>query len=759
MDQNDLLGFENCCVQEQLPRCQARCPFHLDVRGFMTQMRKGQMQAARACLDRHLPCPGILGRICDHPCESGCLREDFGGAVAIGNLERCCLENAPKGGKLLPRAKKDKKTAILGASLASFAAAWDLSGKAYPVTLFYAEAAPSAWLCSYGLPPDIIDAELERLKERGVVFERHIPDVAFLAACRDNFQSVFLDARYLPEQCPSGEDLNPLTGSLDDFSLCFGGYGNSVSEQAFSGRRAATTLDRFMGGSSPLLAREAESQRQTSLWTPLDKITSVPRLAEACFKRLDSSAAALEEAGRCLLCECLACARECAFLRHYKIYPKAYARKIFLNVTMVKGHRLATNMINSCALCGLCEALCPGSFSMTGLTLRARRDMVANGHQRQSDHEFALGDMEQANSPDSFLARSPQGFSTCGRVFFPGCQLAAARGEQIEKVLAHLQANLAESVGIWLGCCGIPAHWAGRETRFDSVVANTRRIWNELGQPQIIAACSSCIRAFRLGTPELPVVSLWETLAEEALPPPVEFKPASPYVINDPCSARHDRKWLLSVRALLERREVSYVEPEMSGEKTSCCGYGGLVWNANPEVADAMAESRAGDLGGEFGYPALSSCIMCRDRLAEQKKDSLHLLDVFWPGLAYTGPGPGLSKRRFNRAVLKRNILKNFYRAGAEETELPERMKLEIAADLLTRMERRHILIEDIEKVVQETESGGQRFLDKESGHFLAASRLGNMTFWVEFTVSGDAYTIHDAYCHRMIVPGFETGS
>jgi Fe-S oxidoreductase len=755
MDQNDLLSFERCCVQEQSPHCQARCPFHLDVRGFVTQLRKGQVQAARAFLDRHLPLPGILGQICDHPCESECLRSDFGGAVNMGALERFCLLHAPKPGKPLPRAKKSKKAAILGASLAGLSAAWDLSGKAYPVTVFYADEAAFTGMLSYGLPQSLLETEFEHLQGRGVSFEHHVLDAAFLDFCRANFQAVFVDATCASPLCPPAATVNSISGSLEDFSLCFGGYAASVSEQAFSGRRAATTMDRFMGGSSPLLAREAESLRESSLWTPLDKVEPRPRLDNPV-----SAAEASEEAGRCLLCECLACSRECAFLRHYKTYPKAAARKIFLNVTMVKGNRLATNMINSCSLCGQCEVLCPGSFSMTDLALRARREMVANGHQRPSDHEFALGDMEQANSQDSFLARAPQGLSSCARVFFPGCQLAASRGEQVEKVLTHLQAALPGSVGIWLGCCGIPGHWAGRDDLFEQSVARTRQIWKELGQPQVIAACASCMRVLRLGTPEIPVISLWEVLSEECPPPAPKLKTAASFVMNDPCSARHDQAWLSSVRKLLELSGSAYIEPEMSGEKTSCCGYGGLIWNANPVVADAHAESRASDLSATADAPVLSSCIMCRDRLAGplagQGKESRHMLDLFWPELSNSGPGPGLSQRRFNRAILKRDILKNFYQAGPEETKLPERVKLEITDELLARMERRHILIEDIERVIQGTEQGGQRFLDKESGHFLAAAAIGTMTFWVEFNQAADGYLIHDAYCHRMKVPGFE---
>jgi hypothetical protein len=171
------------------------------------------------------------------------------------------------------------------------------------------------------------------------------------------------------------------------------------------------------------------------------------------------------------------------------------------------------------------------------------------------------------------------------------------------------------------------------------------------------------------------------------------------------------------------------------------------------EVAAAVAEHRA----GELAHDALSSCIMCRDRLAALGKPSLHMMDVLWPESAGDprAPGPGLSARRFGRALLKKAILGELYHASPEETEPAKRMDIIMEDDLLTRLESRHILVEDLERVIAAAEAGGQRFVDRRSGRTLTARRLGNVTFWVEYTGTRDGpYTVHDAYCHRMVVPG-----
>lgn len=761
MNQDDLRQFERRCTQDSPPRCQARCPLHVDVRGFVAEMRRGQYQAARTILERQLPLPAILGRVCDHPCEDDCLRRDLGGPIAVGDLERHCFEKAAQGAKGLPRPKKAKKVAVLGAGPAALTVAWDLAGKGYPISVFHADGdrdadvrrIVGASLSGRGLdfaavlPDAIIAEEMARLEKRGTAFQQRQTDEALLDECRRQFDAVFVDAACAPQLCPPPESLNPVTGSLEDFSLCFGGWGDSLVGMAFEGRRAGVTLDRVLGGTSALGAREGEGPQETCLYTPLEGIPPAERTADA-----------VAEAERCLLCECMACVRECAYLKHFQSYPKAYARQVFLNVTMVKGHRLANKLINSCTLCGQCREICPQDFSMAELCLRGRRELVAKGHMPPSAHEFALNDMDQANGGDCRLARPDPRGRGCDRVFFLGCQLAASRGEQVRIVYRHLLDHMSGGTGIWLGCCGAPAAWAGRDQLLADVAAATIRTWEELGRPEIIAACSSCLSIFRTATPEIPTRSLWEVLEHEAPPPePVEHIQLR-LAVNDPCTARHDEAWLRSVRRLAVRQGVELVEPRMTRDTSSCCGYGGLVWNANPEVADAMAMHRTEELAEE----PLSSCIMCRDRLVAVGRPGRHLLDVLWPESAVDPhtPGPRLSARRFGRAQLRKDVLKEFYNGSQEETEPAKRMDIVIPEEILARLEGRHILVEDVEQVIAAAESGGQRFVDRQSGRTLTARRLGNVTFWVEFTgPDGGPYTVHDAYCHRMVVPGPSTGA
>ncbi len=68
-------------------------------------------------------------------------------------------------------------------------------------------------------------------------------------------------------------------------------------------------------------------------------------------------------------------------------------------------------------------------------------------------------------------------------------------------------------------------------------------------------------------------------------------------------------------------------------------------------------------------------------------------------------------------------------------------------------MDDRMILQDDVIAVLRDFRETGEAILDGEDGMLVARKRVGNATFWVKFTQeSGDAYTVHRAYSHRMTV-------
>ena len=776
MDHQTLRQIEARCTQEAMPRCQAACPLRLDVRAFMERMGAGDLRGARQVLERHLPLPAILARLCDHPCEDRCLRRDLGGSLAIGGLEALCVEQTERQGRPLPRTPKTSTVAVLGAGLAGLVVAYDLSRKAWPVTIFHDGQPHEALVRSYpALPVEVARAECAALMQAGCVFRQAELTPADLDRARADFAAVFVDADAAPELFAALPTMPDAATGLVCGNLCAGGQRSlgpagltyaSASTQAGEGRRAAATLERFMTGVSLTAERGNEMNRETPLHTPLDGISP----ADAVLPQAGSFTPeeGQQEAARCLRCQCLACVRVCPYLKRHGSYPRSYARQMYNNASIVKGEHLANRLINGCALCGQCTELCPERFSMAELCLAARRDMVTRQFMPLSAHEFALEDMDSASGPECALALADPAGRPTRWAFMPGCQLAASRGDEVLAVYDLLRERLLpdDGVGLLLGCCGMPAHWAGHEVRLHEHTQRLRADWVQLGQPTLIVACASCRKLLAESLPEAPLVSLWELLAHD-LPECSVTSPPLTCAVHDPCAARHDAGWQQAVRSLATRAGVRLVEPAHSGSTTPCCGYGGLVWCARPEVAADMTASRADELGAA-APTALASCIMCRDRLVSQGQPCLHLVDVLPLGLT-RDPGeaarrvpPGLSARRAGRAALKQRVLARF--GGPEqlaqtknqpETRLEPR--LVVAPDLLAGLECRHILLDDVKGAVLAVERSGRRFREQGSGQYVGSWRPRNVTFWVRYSVEHDAdglwYRLHDAWCHRMLVP------
>lgn len=764
MDQQELRKIEDRCIQEQPPWCTAACPLHVDVRGFIGQVRQGKWDQAWKVLRRTMPLPGILGRICDAPCRESCKRSQAGESIEIGALERVCVAQPPPRQRIMPLPAKDQTVAVVGAGLAGLTVAWDLSRKGYQVHIFEPGAHLGASLPKRhpeDLTQDIVTRELAVFEQLGVAvdLEQPLGQAGFIKKCRAQYDAVFLS---LEEVDPEDWGLETQTDArlvlespLQKTSLpgVFAvGQSESPVRQAAEGRWAATSLDRFLQNVSLTAGREREKPFQTKLYTSLAGVEPLLAVPFSGPRGSYTPQEAIAEAIRCLDCQCLECVKVCPYLEEFKGYPKKYAREIYNNESIVMGVHQANKLANSCSLCGLCEAVCPQDFAMQDLCLQARRVMVRQGKMPPSAHEFALLDMEFSQSESFFLARHEPRTDKSAFVFFPGCQLPATRAEQTALVYGHLRAQLAGGVGLMLGCCGAPAHWSGREELFSSELKRLQRSWQELGEPRVIAACSTCYLMLKDHLPEIDAVSLWPVLYEAGLPE-VRFTPTEMVAIHDPCTSRGRPEVQEAVRRILKRAGAPWQELELGQDKTECCGFGGLMQNANPALARETVTRRAAQSKADY----LAYCAMCRDSLAGTGKRVFHLLDMFFPcGLSDPAAEPriGWSQRQENRARLKERLLKELWREGIGAMQEHQKISLIISPETERILDGRRILIEDIQKVIHHAETTGDRLLNQETGRYKASYQPYKAVFWVEYTPQDDAYQIHNAYAHRMEVVG-----
>ncbi len=72
--------------------CKGDCPAEIDVPRYVRLIKDGDYPAAAAVIREKVPFPGVLGYVCDHPCEAGCRRGEVNEPVAIRELKRFAAE-------------------------------------------------------------------------------------------------------------------------------------------------------------------------------------------------------------------------------------------------------------------------------------------------------------------------------------------------------------------------------------------------------------------------------------------------------------------------------------------------------------------------------------------------------------------------------------------------------------------------------------------------------------------------------------------
>jgi indolepyruvate ferredoxin oxidoreductase alpha subunit len=160
------------CVAGGPPACQATCPLHIDIRGYITLIKEGKFDEALELIKKTLPFPGIIGRICTRPCEGKCVRREVEEAVAINALKRAATEYGKYTEDFTIAAEKKEKVAIIGGGPAGMTAAHDLRKAGYKVTIF--EALPkfggmmAVGIPEFRLPRDILNKETDIFKKLGV---------------------------------------------------------------------------------------------------------------------------------------------------------------------------------------------------------------------------------------------------------------------------------------------------------------------------------------------------------------------------------------------------------------------------------------------------------------------------------------------------------------------------------------------------------------------------------------------------------------
>jgi formate dehydrogenase beta subunit len=182
--------------------CMNACPAHLDIPTYIERIAEGNFVDSLRVIRERTCLAGVLGRVCVRPCESNCRRLNVEEALDIRHLKRFVAdyELEKKRTPLMPapRAKKEKRVAIIGAGPAGLSCAFYLALKGYPVTIFEKWDEPGGMAAlgipDYRLPRAILRQEADLVTSLGVEirYKTEVGKAITLGAIKKEYDAIFI---------------------------------------------------------------------------------------------------------------------------------------------------------------------------------------------------------------------------------------------------------------------------------------------------------------------------------------------------------------------------------------------------------------------------------------------------------------------------------------------------------------------------------------------------------------------------------------
>lgn len=374
--------------------CRHICPTDTDIPGMLRHIESGDFARAIQLVREDNALPGVLGYLCNAPCENGCRRGQVDASPSICNLHRFVTElDLALEKPHLPEAQPatGRKVAVIGAGPAGLSAAWHLHLRGHAVNLFDRNEKAGGQLRDVDpidLPPAVLDQEIALFAQAGIHLElgRSIArDGADLAELQQQHDAVLMTPGPIDGQQWQAIGLDPETVEhlrrgeyrIGETAVFVGGSARrskmNLSRAVAEGRLAALAIDQWLAGDSAEAAGTGFSVRTGKLHRDeLAQLTVGIDHYDDLHETTDADHARAE-AAMCLHCDCSA-ASACK-LRHYAAMYNARTRSpgdARPEMTINRDHPDLTYEPGKCIRCGLCVKIAQQAGEPDGLAFIGR---------------------------------------------------------------------------------------------------------------------------------------------------------------------------------------------------------------------------------------------------------------------------------------------------------------------------------------------------------------------------------------------------
>ncbi|MEI8298770.1 MAG: FAD-dependent oxidoreductase [Pseudomonadota bacterium] len=264
--------------------CQWACPAHTDVPEYIRLIAQGRFGDAYLNNRASNVFPGILGRVCDRPCEPACRRgrvEDQ--PVAICRLKRVAADHREEIKDRLPApaaVHNGKRVVCVGAGPASLTVANDLLPLGYEVTILEQWGLSGGLMRSnipaFRLPADVLDEEIGYIVGMGAELRLNSPVTSLQALLKDGgYDAVFVGSgapKAKDLRVPGRDDSDRIHSGIDWLQSVAFGHRKSIGERVLIIGVGNTAMDccrsslRLGAKQVKVMARKSRSFFKASEW-------------------------------------------------------------------------------------------------------------------------------------------------------------------------------------------------------------------------------------------------------------------------------------------------------------------------------------------------------------------------------------------------------------------------------------------------------------------------------------------------------------